>query len=86
MFGWIFSDKTYTNRYHELFGQFINEWVDSGRLTEMIDATAAMIKPYVEKDPTKFCTVEDFEEATESLKQFVLLRGEAITTQLSNDK
>ena len=41
-----------------------------------------MIAPYVEKDPTKFCTTEEFEIGIDTLKEFCLLRAESIRGQL----
>lgn len=85
MVGWIFSDEEYTKQYHELFSQFVAEWLDSGRLTRMIEDTAELLRPYVEKDPTKFCTVEEFEKGIQAISRFVILRGEAVSRQLSGD-
>ena len=48
----------------------------------MIDNVTAMISPYVEKDPTKFCTYEEFEKGIATLKQFCLLRAESVSGQL----
>ena len=41
-----------------------------------------MIFPYVEKDPTKFCTYEEFENGVATLREFCLLRAESISGQL----
>jgi hypothetical protein len=51
----------------------------------MINKTADMIRPYVDKDPTKFCTTEDFEKGVSTLSEFVSLRAEAVTRQLAGD-
>ena len=48
----------------------------------MIERTQELISPYVEKDPTKFCTYEEFEAGIETLKAFCLLRAESISGQL----
>lgn len=85
MVGWIFSKEEYTQQYHELFSEFIEKWIDGGKLSQFIDETAEMIQPYVEKDPTKFCTTEEFESGVSAISQFVSLRGEAVGRQLSGD-
>jgi spore coat protein CotH len=85
MLGWIFSDENYTRMYHELFSEFIEKWFTDGELEKLITDTADMIRPYVEKDPTKFCTSEDFEKGVDTLTRFVSLRGEAVSRQLSGD-
>ncbi|MDO4482446.1 MAG: CotH kinase family protein [Bacillota bacterium] len=85
MFGWIFSDEEYIEQYHALYSEFVEEWINSGKLQEMIDSTVEMISPYVEKDPTKFCTSEEFEAGVTAIKEFVSLRGEAVSKQLNGD-
>ncbi len=85
MLGWIFSDASYTEQYHTLFEEFVERWFDEGALSELIESTADLIRPYVEKDPTRFCTTEEFEEGVEALEQFVTLRAEAVSRQLAGD-
>lgn len=85
MVGWIFSDEKYTDEYHRLFSEFIDEWFLDGKLVSMIEETAEMIRPYVEKDPTKFCTEDEFEAGVDVLSQFVTLRSKAVSRQLSGD-
>jgi len=85
MVGWIFSDEEYTEQYHALFDEFIEKWFTNGELETLIADTAELIRPYVEKDPTKFCTLEEFDTGVEALAQFVTLRGEAVSRQLSGD-
>ena len=85
MLGWIFSDEEYTKKYHSLFSEFVDRWFANGELALMIEETAEMIRPYVEKDPTKFCTVEEFDKGVTALSEFVVLRGEAVSRQLSGD-
>ncbi len=78
MADWIFASEGYTARYHELFAEFL----DSFDLDAMIRETAALIASYVEKDPTKFCTYEEFETGVETLRQFCALRRESVLGQL----
>ncbi len=85
MLGWIFSDESYTEAYHELFSDFLEEWITDGKLKDVIRETEDMIRPYVEKDPTKFCTLEDFETGVDTLEGFVSLRGTAVERQLNGD-
>ncbi|MBR3439017.1 MAG: CotH kinase family protein, partial [Clostridia bacterium] len=86
MLGWIFSDESYTKQYHELFAEFIEKWFTNGELEQLIADTAEMIRPYVEKDPTKFCTLDEFDKGVETLSQFVSLRAEAVRRQLNGDE
>lgn len=85
MVGWIFSDESYTEAYHQLFSEFIQRWFANGELVYLIENTSRMIAPYVEKNPTRFCTYDEFETGVETLSEFVTLRAEAISRQLSGD-
>lgn len=83
MIAWIFANEEYTELYHQYFSEFISDYFDSGKFTEMIDSVKAMISPYVEDDPTKFCTTDEFETGIDTLKEFCLLRAESIRGQLN---
>lgn len=83
MLAWIFADETYTELYHQYFSEFISKYFESGYFAEMMDNVQELISPYVEADPTKFCTYEEFEAGISTLKEFCLLRAESIRGQLS---
>lgn len=78
MLSWIFADDTYTQLYHQYFSEFL----DSVDFDALIETTKELIAPYVEKDPTKFYTYEEFEQGVEALKTFCELRTESIEGQL----
>lgn len=82
MLDWIFENEEYTELYHQYFSEFIAEYFENGYFESMIDSVTEMIAPYVEKDPTKFCTYEEFEKGTATLREFCLLRAESIRGQL----
>lgn len=79
----LLSDETYLELYHSLFGEFTAEYFDSGAFEEMYDNTVALISPYVEKDPTAFCTYDEFMQAQEALRAFCLLRADSVRGQLN---
>lgn len=83
MLAWIFSEEQYTELYHQYFSAFMSDYFDSGKFSEMIDSVKNMIAPYVQDDPTKFCTYEEFETGIDTLKEFCLLRAESVKGQLS---
>jgi spore coat protein CotH len=85
MQAWIFSDEAYTEQYHTLYAEFIEKWFGNGELERLIADTAELIRPYVEKDPTKFCTAEEFDTGVQTMRQFVTLRAEAVSRQLEGD-
>ncbi len=82
MLAWIFNNEEYTKLYHQYFAEFISEYFDSGYFADMIDSVSEMISPYVEKDPTKFCTYEEFKTGSSTLKEFCLLRAQSVSGQL----
>ena len=80
MWSWILSDSAYTEQYHQYFTEFLAAVDVQG----IIDDAYGLIAPYVEKDPTAFCTYEEFELGVETLRQFCALRAESIAMQLEN--
>lgn len=82
MLAWIFNSEEYTALYHQYFAEFIDQYFDDGRFATLIDSTETMIAPYVESDPTKFCTYEEFEKGVSTLTDFCLLRAGSIRGQL----
>lgn len=82
MLAWIFADEEYTELYHEALSEFIANYFENGYFEEEIDRVTALISPYVEKDPTKFCTYDEFTAGVASLKEFCTLRAESVRGQL----
>lgn len=83
MLSWIFENEEYIELYHQYFAEFISRYFDSGYFAEMTEAVKGMISPFVESDPSKFCTCEEFEQGMDTLKEFCLLRAESIKAQLN---
>ncbi|GHU95194.1 hypothetical protein FACS1894208_07600 [Clostridia bacterium] len=81
MIAWIFNNEEYLEKYHEIYADYM-EYFSSGKFAEMYDNAIALISPYVEKDPTAFCTYEDFQKGSSALREFCLLRAESISDQL----
>ncbi len=82
MLAWIFSNDKYTHLYHQYFAEFISSYFDSGTFSSELERVQALIAPYVEKDPTSFCTYEDFQKGVTALKDFCLLRAQSVSGQL----
>ena len=82
MWNWIVANAEYTELYHQYFTEFLSE-VD---ITDIIDDAYALIKSYVEKDPTAFYSYSEFETGVETLRQFCTLRTESISAQLANNQ
>ncbi len=82
MADWIFQSEEATALYHEYFAQFL----DTVDITALIDEAYTLIAPYVENDPTAFCTYDEFEAGVDTLRQFCTLRTESIRRQLAGDE
>lgn len=80
MWSWIAADEAYLELYHRLFAEFL----DTVEIDSIICSAYALIRPYVEKDPTAFYTVGEFDAGVETLRQFCALRAESISLQLEN--
>jgi len=83
MVAWIFSDETYTEQYHQVYEEFLRRWFTEGRFDAVLNQAVDLISPYVEKDPTKFCTYEEFETGVAALREFCRLRALSVTGQLT---
>lgn len=83
MLAWIFGSEEYTDLYHQYFEEFLAEYFDSGYFESLIDSVSNMITPYVQSDPTKFCSYEEFEKGIATLRTFCLLRAKSIDGQLN---
>jgi len=79
MQAWIFSDESYAEQYYALYAELL-EQVD---IQGIIDSAYELIAPYVEKDPSAFCTYEEFRAGVETMKEFCTLRSESVRLQLS---
>ena len=75
---WIFANEEYTELYHRYFSEFLEDT----DFAAIIDTTVDLIAPYVEKDPSKFCSYEEFQAGTATLRAFCLLREESVQKQL----
>ena len=82
MLAWIFQTEEYTELYHQYFAELISTVFDSGAFAQEFESVVQMISPYVESDPTKFCTYEEFKTGAQTLREFCLKRAESISGQL----
>jgi len=78
MLAWILESKKYTWLYERYYTELL--YMD---MEALVEQTEKMIAPYVLRDPSKFCTYEEFETGVDTLKQFLELRAESVQLQLS---
>ena len=74
--------EEYFQQYQAYFRWFLAEYVESGELSAALWQAAELIAPYVEADPTAFCSYEDHRLAVETLEQVCLLRAQSARGQL----
>lgn len=79
----LMKNSEYFKQYHAYFDKLITEYFESGYFESFINETAKMLSPYVEKDPTAFCSYEDYLLAVNTIKDFCLLRAESVRGQLN---
>ncbi len=78
----LMKNSGYFARYHAYFDYFLREYFESGRFETVLRQTQRMIAPYVQKDPTAFCSYADHELAVDTLLRVCLLRAESVRGQL----
>lgn len=74
--------EEYFQQYQAYFRWFLAEYVENGELSAALWQAAELIAPYVEADPTAFCSYEDHRLAVKTLEQVCLLRAESARGQL----
>lgn len=82
MFHNLMKKGEHFKQYHNYFDEFINSYFESGYFSKKVQSTVEMIAPYVQKDPTKFCSYEDFLQATDTFEKLCLIRAESVRGQL----
>ena len=82
MWSWITADESSLEAYHAVYDELLTKYFESGVFEAQLNSLYAMLRPYVEKDPTAFYTVEEFDTAVETLRQVCLIRAESIRAQL----
>ena len=81
----LLSNEEWRAQYHAYLDEFIRGYIESGEFARKAEAAAAMIRPYVDVDPTSGVTGECFDAAVASDMDFVALRTASIRGQLSGE-
>lgn len=82
MIAWIFENEEYLEQYHQVMDEFLTNFFENGTFDALMEETISLITPYVEKDPTAFCTLEEFQQGAATLQEFCSLRAESLRGQL----
>lgn len=78
----LMQNSEYFALYHEYFSFFLSDYFESGHFQETLRQTEELISPWVQRDPTAFCSGTDHQLAVDTLEQVCLLRAESIRGQL----
>ena len=79
----LMKNDAYFARYHACLDQLLTEYFESGRYEAVIRQVQALIAPYVQTDPTAFCSYEDHQLAVDTLLEVCSLRAESVRGQLA---
>ncbi|MGX1266379.1 spore coat protein CotH [Rossellomorea marisflavi] len=85
----LLSNSEYKETYEEYLKTFAEEIFTEDRVSEITNNLASILTTYVESDPTKFFTTDEFLKSVsgdESLAEFTKLRSESILEQLSGER
>lgn len=77
MFEWITADEGYKAQYYDYLAE-----VMAADFESQIDEISALIRPYIERDPTRFISMDEFDAGTAMLKKYLLRRSESVRGQL----
>lgn len=78
----LMKNNEYYAKYHEYFDYLIASYFESGYFESFVDETRAMIAPYIERDPTAFCSYDDFLLGVDTITRFCQLRAQSVRGQL----
>ena len=79
------QDDENFDQYHTYFNYLLNNFFKNGQYELFFEKYTSLIDPYVENDPTAFCSFEDYKLAVRTLKRWVEIRSESIDKQLKGE-
>ncbi len=85
LFHQLMLQEEYFREYHRQFDHFLKTYFENGVFEQKVDEITELISPYVSKDPTAFCSFEDYETGVETIRNFCLLRAESVRGQLNGE-
>ncbi len=80
----ILTKSKYSDKYHQYFKKFINDYFASGYFDTFYETTVEMISPYIQNDKKGFFTYNQFAEGVSDLNKFCKLRAKSVQAQLNN--
>jgi len=81
IWSWIPSNEKWLDSYHEALNKLLAEYLENNKWQEEINRVNEMIRPYIEKETSGPCTLEEYDNAVSQLKNFFAKR----TADIRND-
>ncbi len=81
----LMKNQAYFSQYHAYFDTFLSEYLENGRFQAVLRQAQQLISPYVQRDPTAFCSFDDHQLAVDTLEQVCMLRAQSARGQLEGD-
>ncbi|WP_438444986.1 CotH kinase family protein [Gorillibacterium sp. sgz5001074] len=78
----LLSVEAYKTAYHDIVRSMLTGYLSDARFQARIQQLDALIADSVEKDPTKFVTMDQYKTGLDSLKSFVSTQVQNLTKQL----
>lgn len=82
LLGQLFANEAYLKQYHGYLQELMDGYFADGRFEAKLRQLDALIAPYVEKDPTAFCSYAEYQTAVEALITLGNLRAQSVQGQL----
>lgn len=86
LIGQLLKVDKYKELYHSYLKQIADEYFNSGYYENLVNKIDSLINSYVEKDPTKFCTYEEYEASIPQMIAFGKDRTKSVLAQLNGEQ
>lgn len=86
LIGKLLEVDEYKELYHSYLQQIADEYFNSGYYANLVNKIDTLISPYVEKDPTAFCTYEEYKASIPEMITFGEDRTKSVLAQLSGEQ
>ena len=85
LFHHVMKHDEYYQQYHHYFEEFIANYFENEYFQNKVQKITSLISPYVKKDPTAFCSYDDYLIAVETFTEFCQLRSQSVRGQLEGE-
>ena len=85
LFHHVMKHDEYYQQYHQYFEEFIANYFENEYFQNKVQKITSLISPYVKKDPTAFCSYDDYLIAVETFTEFCQLRSQSVRGQLEGE-